>query len=152
MITATLPLATPDPNQVQAAMAAVHDEASTAADADGPQILALYEVLAALAPGPMVTLKRIVALAMVEGPAAGLAELDAAQADPGRAGHYRTLVVRAHLLDELGRPVEACEHLPAGGLTHAEPARAGLPDRAGRVLISRAGGIPVLYDVRGGYA
>jgi len=133
LVTATLPRATPGPYQVQAAIAAVHDEAPTAADTDWPQILALYEVLAALAPGPMVTLNRIVALAMVEGPAAGLAQLDAAQADPGLSGHYRTSVVRAHLLDELGRPAEAREHyLRAARRTLSQPERAYLIARAGR--------------------
>jgi RNA polymerase sigma factor (sigma-70 family) len=133
LITATLPRATPGPYQVQAAIAAVHDEAPTAADTDWPQILALYDVLAALTPGPMVTLNRIVALAMVEGPAAGLAELDAAQADPGLAGHYRTLAVRAHLLDELGRPEEAREHyLAAARRTLSQPERAYLIGRAAR--------------------
>jgi RNA polymerase sigma factor (sigma-70 family) len=132
LITAILPRATPGPYQVQAAIAAVHDEAPTAPDTDWPQILALYDVLAALAPGPMVTLNRIVALAMVEGSAAGLAELDAAQADPGLAGHYRTLVVRAHLLGELGRPEEAHEHyLAAARRTLSQPERAYLIARAG---------------------
>ena len=65
--------------QAQAAIAAVHAEAARAEDTDWPQILALYEVLAALAPGPVVTLNRIVALAMVDGP-------DAALAQPGRRG------------------------------------------------------------------
>jgi RNA polymerase sigma factor (sigma-70 family) len=133
LVTAMLPRATPGPYQVQAAIAAVHDEAPTAADTDWPQILALYEVLAALAPGPMVTLNWIVALAMVEGPAAGLEELDAAQADPGLAAHYRTSVVRAHLLDELGRPEEAREHyLRAARRTLSQPERAYLIARAGR--------------------
>jgi predicted RNA polymerase sigma factor len=111
----------------------VHDEAPAAADTDWPQILALYDVLAVLAPGPMVTLNRIVALAMAEGPAAGLAELDAAQTDAGLAGHYRTLAVRAHLLDELGRPEEAREHyLAAARRTLSQPERAYLIERAAR--------------------
>jgi predicted RNA polymerase sigma factor len=131
LITAALPQATPGPYQVQAAIAAVHDEAPTAADTDWPQILALYDVLAALAPGPMVTLNRIVALAMVDGPAAGLAELEEAQGGPGLAGHYRTLVVRAHLLDELGRPDEARSHyLQAARHTLSQPERAWVPARA----------------------
>ncbi|HEU4404093.1 MAG TPA: DUF6596 domain-containing protein [Polyangiaceae bacterium] len=90
------------PYQLQAAIAAVHDEATRAEDTDWPQILALYDHLRALAPGPMVTLNRIVALAMVRGPQAGLAELDQAAAEPGLADHHRVDAVRAHLLDRAG--------------------------------------------------
>lgn len=133
LVTATLPRATPGPYQVQAAIAAVHDEAPTASDTDWPQILALYDVLAAVAAGPMVTLNRIVALAMVEGPAAGLAELDAGQADLGLAKHYRASAVRAHLLDDLGRPEEAREHyLEAARRTLSQPERAYLIGKARR--------------------
>ncbi|MCI0687976.1 MAG: sigma-70 family RNA polymerase sigma factor, partial [Sporichthyaceae bacterium] len=63
------------PHQLQAAIAAVHDEAPTSEQTDWPQILALYEVLARVAPGPLVTLSRAVAVAMVHGPRAGLALL-----------------------------------------------------------------------------
>jgi RNA polymerase sigma factor (sigma-70 family) len=110
LISATLPHAEPGPYQLQAAIAAVHDEAARAADTDWAQILALYDVLAAFAPGPMVTLNRIVALAMVDGPAAGLAALDAAAADPVLAGHHRSAAIRAHLLDELGEHEAAREY------------------------------------------
>ena len=102
LITATLPVATPGPYQLQAAIAAVHDEAARAEDTDWPQILALYELLAALTPGPMVTLNRIVAVAMVRGPAVALEHLDALADDPALADHHRVDAVRAHLLDELG--------------------------------------------------
>jgi RNA polymerase sigma factor (sigma-70 family) len=90
------------PYQLQAAIAAVHDEAAGAADTDWAQILLLYDLLAAAAPGPMVTLNRIVAVAMVQGPGPALEQLDRAEADPALAGHHRTAAVRAHLLDMAG--------------------------------------------------
>lgn len=107
LISAALPHAMPGPFQLQAAIAAVHDEAPSIQQTDWPQILALFDVLAALAPGPMVTLSRIVAVAMVRGPAAALTELNAATDDPALAGHYRVDAVRAHLLDELGQREQA---------------------------------------------
>jgi RNA polymerase sigma factor (sigma-70 family) len=110
LITATLPVATPGPYQIQAAIAAVHDEAAEAEDTDWPQILALYELLVALAPGPMVTLNRIVAVAMVRGPAVALAQLDAAADDPVLAGHHRLHAVRGHLLDRTGDHEAARAH------------------------------------------
>ncbi|RST16285.1 sigma-70 family RNA polymerase sigma factor [Streptomyces sp. WAC05374] len=88
--------------QLQAAVAALHDEAARPEDTDWPQILALYEVLLRLgpAPDPMAELSRVVALAMVHGPEAGLAELPSVA---GRlAGHHRLDAVRAHLLERAG--------------------------------------------------
>jgi len=90
------------PYQLQAAIAAVHDEAPTAQGTDWRQILALYDLLAQLARGPMVSLNRIVALAMVEGPRAGLDALASIEAEAGLAGHYRFGAVRAHLLEMAG--------------------------------------------------
>ena len=81
LVTRTLGAVPLGPYQVQAAIAAVHDEAPIAEETDWPQILALYEVLAQVAPGPMVTLSRAVALAMVHGPKAGLALLGTLDAD-----------------------------------------------------------------------
>ena len=100
-----LPTATIGPFQVQAAIAAVHGEAGRASDTDWAEILGLYDGLLTLAPGPVVTLNRIVALAMVRGPEVGLMAL--AVAEPALAGHHRTLVVRAHLLERSGRVDEA---------------------------------------------
>ncbi|WP_081289873.1 RNA polymerase sigma factor [Mycobacterium colombiense] len=131
IIEATLPVAKPGPYQLQAAIAAVHDEAADARATDWPQILALYDVLAALAPGPIVALNRAVAIAMVRGPAAALAELDAAAADPALSGHHRVDAVRAHLLDELGDRDAAREHF----LRAAQRTRS-LPER--RYLLARA--------------
>lgn len=89
LVTATLATATPGPYQLQAAIAAVHDEAARAEDTDWRQILGLYELLAALAPGPMVTLNRIVAVAMVRGSAIALQQLDVAGDDPALTGYHR---------------------------------------------------------------
>ena len=90
------------PYQVQAAIAAVHDEAPTAADTDWNEILGLYDVLERLEPGPMVTLNRIVALAEVDGPVVALAQLESVADGVGLSGHYRVDVVRAHLLEQAG--------------------------------------------------
>jgi RNA polymerase sigma factor (sigma-70 family) len=88
--------------QLQAAIAAVHDEAERAEDTDWPQILALYELLKRVSPGPMVTLNHAIAAAMVHGPAEGLQLLGALDTDPRLATHYRLAAVRAHLLEQTG--------------------------------------------------
>ena len=133
IIEATLPVAKPGPYQLQAAIAAVHDEAADVTSTDWRQILALYDVLAALAPGPMVALNRTVAVAMVHGPAAALAELNEAAADPALSGHHRVDAVRAHLLDELGDQEGAREYyLRAAQRTRSLPERRYLLARATR--------------------
>jgi RNA polymerase sigma factor (sigma-70 family) len=88
--------------QLQAAIAAVHDEAEKVEDTDWPQILALYELLKRVAPSPMVTLNHAIAAAMVQGPAKGLELLGALDRDPRIAGHYRLDAVRAHLFEKMG--------------------------------------------------
>lgn len=90
------------PYQLQAAIAAVHDEARTAEDTDWPQILALYDLLARFAPGPVIELNRIVAVAMVRGPQAGLDQLAKLEAEGTLPGTYRMEAVRAHLLERSG--------------------------------------------------
>jgi RNA polymerase sigma factor (sigma-70 family) len=110
LITATLASAPIGPYQLQAAIAAVHDAAARAADTDWRQILSLYELLRTMAPGPMVTLNRVVAVAMVHGPGAALADLADAETDPALATHYRTEAVRAHLLALSGDTAGAREH------------------------------------------
>jgi RNA polymerase sigma factor (sigma-70 family) len=92
------------PYQLQAAIAAVHDEAPTAGETDWPQILALYEVLDSVASGPVVTLNRAVALAMVDGPRAGLALLGMLDADAAAGLGHRLESVRANLLERAGEP------------------------------------------------
>jgi RNA polymerase sigma factor (sigma-70 family) len=119
--------------QLQAAIAAVHDEAARAADTDWRQIATLYALLSALAPGPMVTLNRIVAIAMVDGPEAGLAQLAAAGADPALAGHHRVAAVRAHLLDLAGQHEAAREQYRlAAQRTLSIPEQRYLESRAAR--------------------
>ena len=117
--------------QAQAAIAAVHAEAARAQDTDWPQILALYGLLATLAPGPVVALNEIVALAMVDGPRAALARLE--EAEPALAGYHRVHAVRAHLLEEAGdrAAARAC-YRRAAELTLSLPERRYLLDRAAR--------------------
>jgi RNA polymerase sigma factor (sigma-70 family) len=97
--------------QLQAAIAAVHDEAPTTDATDWPQVLALYGLLERVTGNPMVTLNRAVALAMVDGPDAGLDLL--ATLDDRLPGHYRLAAVRGHLLERAGRPGEAADQLLA---------------------------------------
>jgi RNA polymerase sigma factor (sigma-70 family) len=130
LITHSLATAPIGPYQLQAAIAAVHDEAPSCEDTDWAQILGLYDLLRVLAPGPMVTLNRIVALAMVRGPRAGLDEL--AEAEPALAGHYRVHAVRAHLLDLAGDRETARSHYElAARDTLSVPERRYLESRAG---------------------
>ncbi|MFF0392860.1 RNA polymerase sigma factor [Kitasatospora sp. NPDC004615] len=98
------------PYQLQAAIAATHADAATAAETDWPQVHALYLVLERIAPNPMVTLNRAIALAETEGPAAGLALLAALDEDGRLAGHHRLLSVRAHLLERSGDLAGAFAH------------------------------------------
>ena len=129
LLTRTLAAAPIGPYQLQAAIAALHDEATSFADTDWRQILALYDHLAALSPGPMVTLNRLVATAMVHGPRVALTEL--AKADPVLAGSHRLHAVRAHLLELAGDRVQArASYLHAAQLTLSIPERRYLEARA----------------------
>lgn len=110
LITDTLATAPVGPYQLQAAIAAVHDEAPRSEDTDWRQILGLYDLLHSISPGPMVSLNRIVAVAMVHGPDVALQQLAAAEADPALAGHHRVDAVRAHLLDMAGDRKAARTH------------------------------------------
>jgi RNA polymerase sigma factor (sigma-70 family) len=103
--------------QLQAAIAAIHDEAATPEQTDWPQILALYTLLERMTGNPMVTLNRAIAAAMVHGPAAGLAAL--AGLDTRLGGHHRLDAVRAHLLEMDGEAEAAIMHyrLAAGRTT-----------------------------------
>jgi predicted RNA polymerase sigma factor len=102
LISGALEVARLGPYQVQAAIAAVHDEARRVEDTDWPQILALYGVLERIAPNPVVTMNRAVAVAMVHGPAAGLAVLDSVAADERLAGNHRVSAVRGYLQEMAG--------------------------------------------------
>ena len=132
LITGTLQSAPIGPYQIQAAIAAVHDEATRAADTDWPQILQLYGMLQVFAPGPMVTLNRIVAIAEVDGPTVGLARL--AEAEKDLAGHHRVAAVRAHLLEMAGdRAAARDEYQRAARLTLSVPEQRYLETRAARL-------------------
>jgi RNA polymerase sigma factor (sigma-70 family) len=102
LLTRTLGTVPVGPYQMQAAIAAVHDEAPSAAETDWPQILALYEVLERVSPGPVVTLNRAVAVAMVHGPRAGLAVVGTLDTDERMAHNHRLEAVRGHLLELAG--------------------------------------------------
>jgi predicted RNA polymerase sigma factor len=109
LLTQTLGRSSAGPYQLQAAIAAVHDEAASAAETDWPQILALYSVLEQVSPGSVVTLNRAVALAMVEGPRAGLALLDTLRGDESMTHTHRLDAVRGHLLELAGDTTGARE-------------------------------------------
>jgi RNA polymerase sigma factor (sigma-70 family) len=120
--------------QLQAAIAALHDEAPTAEQTDWPQILALYDVLTQVAPGPMVTLSRAVAFAMVHGPTAGLALLGTLNADDRTAQRHRLEAVRGHLLEQAGDTAAAREsYLRAARMTASLPEQRYLNLRAARL-------------------
>ncbi|MEV0781693.1 DUF6596 domain-containing protein [Streptomyces sp. NPDC050423] len=120
------------PYQVQAAIAALHDEAPRTEDTDWPQILALYDVLVCLAPEPMAELGRAVAVAMVHGPRAGLVEADAL-ADR-LAGNHRLDAVRAHLLERAGDTAGArAAYRSAAAATLSLPEARYLRGRADRL-------------------
>ena len=122
------------PYQVQAAIAALHDAAARPEDTDWPQILALYDLLEGLAPNPMVTLNRAVAVAMVNGPRDGLEALATLDADPRLAGHHRLYAVRAHLLERAGEPAAAvAAYREAARLTSSLPERRYLDAQAARL-------------------
>jgi predicted RNA polymerase sigma factor len=134
LITDTLARAVIGPYQVQAAIAAVHDEAARAEDTDWPQILTLYELLETISPNPMVTLNHAVALAMVQGAAAGLDLLRTLDADDRIAGHHRLDAVRAHLLEMAGDRAAALENYrTAARRTTSSPERRYLEARAARL-------------------
>jgi RNA polymerase sigma factor (sigma-70 family) len=134
LISATLSKGAVGPYQLQAAIAAVHDEAATAEDTDWPQILALYEVLKRMSDNPMVMLNHAVASSMVNGPRAGLVLLDALDADGRLAGHHRVDAVRAHLLELAGDREAAITHYrAAAGRTTSLPERNYLLTQAARL-------------------
>ncbi len=134
LISSALPKGSVGPYQLQAAIAAVHDEAARAEDTDWPQILALYDLLKRMSDNPMVMLNHAVAAAMVHGPAAGLELLDALNADGRLKGHHRLDAVRAHLLEMAGERDAAIEHYSiAAGRTTSLPERNYLVTQAARL-------------------
>ena len=122
------------PYQLQAAIAAVHDEAAQAADTDWPQILVLYELLERISPNPMVTLNHAVAVAMVKGPQAGLELLGPLDDDRRLAEHHRLDAVRAHLLEMAGdRAAARSSYRRAARRTTSLAERGYLEARANRL-------------------
>jgi len=120
--------------QLQAAIAAVHDEASRSEDTDWPQILALYDVLRGLQDNPMVSLNHAIAAAMVHGPAAGLELIEALDGDARIREHYRLDAVRAHLYEMAGDHDRALTHYRAAATrTTSIPERNYLTAKAGRL-------------------
>lgn len=123
------------PYQLQAAIAAIHDESPRSADTDWPQIVALYELLARTGPNPMVTLNHAVAVAMVSGPEAGLELLAPLDDDDRMAQHHRLAAVRGHL-QELAGDLEAAHasYLDAARRTTSLPEQRYLESRAARLV------------------
>jgi RNA polymerase sigma factor (sigma-70 family) len=134
LLAATLPRARLGPYQLQAAIAAVHAEAASPVETDWPQVLALYELLERVAPNPMATLNRAVALAMVHGPQRGLDLLATLDDDERLAGHHRLTSVRAHLLELAGDIAAAREaYKLAARQTTSVPEQRHLERRAARL-------------------
>jgi predicted RNA polymerase sigma factor len=124
LISATLPKGSLGPYQLQAAIAAIHDEAASAEETDWPQILALYNLLKRMSDNPMVALNHAIAAAMVHGARKGLDLLDALRSDPRIAEHHRLDAVQAHLLELAGDIEAAVQHYrTAAGKTASLPER-----------------------------
>jgi RNA polymerase sigma factor (sigma-70 family) len=134
LLDGTMNGARPGEYRLQAAIAALHDRAGRPEDTDWPQIAALYDLLERLTANPVVTLNKAVALAMTEGPAAGLRLLATLDGDGRLAGHHRLHAVRAHLLDMAGEVAAAlAEYREAAALTTSLPERRYLLARAARL-------------------
>jgi RNA polymerase sigma-70 factor (ECF subfamily) len=119
---------------LQAAIAALHDEAADVATTDWPQVVALYDVLADVAPSPLVALNRAVAVAMRDGPAAGLELVDALATDERLRGYHLLPAARADLLRRLGEPAAAAAaYREALELVGNEPEREYLRRRLGEM-------------------
>ncbi|MGA2134796.1 MAG: sigma-70 family RNA polymerase sigma factor [Bryobacteraceae bacterium] len=139
LLTAALARGSIGPYQLQAAIAAVHDEAPRTEDTDWPQILALYDLLKRMSDNPMVMLNHAIAVAMVHGPPAGLKLLDALDADGRLRGHHRLDAVRAHLLEMSGDRQAAIVHYRmAAGRATSLPERNYLLTQAARLTESTA--------------
>ena len=143
LVTDALSRTSVGPYQLQAAIAAVHDEAERAEDTDWPQIHALYELLERISDNPMVTLNRAVAVAMVRGPRAGLELLETLDADDRLAGHHRLEAVRAHLLEMAGDYAGArSSYRTAARRTTSLPERRYLEARAARLAENEQNSAP----------
>lgn len=133
LVVAALTGGPPGPYGVQAAIAALHDEARDIDSTDWPQIVALYDVLTVLGPSPVVALNRAVAVAMRDGPTAGLDLLDALTDEPGLRSYGPYAVARAELLIRAGRKDEAAAaYRRALDLVGTEPERRYLRSKLGQ--------------------
>lgn len=131
LVEEALPKGAVGPFQLQAAIAACHGEAGTAAETDWPQIVVLYRMLLRIAPSPVVELNLVAAVGMAEGPDAGLAALDPLLDDRVLGRGHRVHSVRAHVLERAGRDLEAREaYLLAAGRTQSIPEQRYLNRRA----------------------
>jgi len=134
LLTRTLSRGAVGAYQLQAAIAAVHDEAARTEDTDWAQIMALYGLLQRMTDNPMVTLNHAIAAAMVHGPATGLELLKQLDRDARLAGHYRLDAVRGHLYEMAGDPEAALTHYrAAANRTSSIPERNYLITRAARL-------------------
>jgi RNA polymerase sigma factor (sigma-70 family) len=134
LVTAALPRGAVGPYQVQAAIAALHDEAASAEATDWPQIVALYEVLLQISDNPVVALNHAVAVAMVSGPAAGLELLTMLDGDERIAEDHRLYAVRGHLLEMAGdRSAARAAYVAAAARTANSPQQRYLHDRVARL-------------------
>jgi RNA polymerase sigma factor (sigma-70 family) len=134
LITEALPRGPTGPYQLQAAIAAIHDEAPTAEATDWPQIVALYELLMRMSDNPVVALNHAVAVAMAQGAERGLALLGAIQADERIAEDHRLHAVRAHLLEMAGDRAGARDsYLEAARRATNLPRQRYLHERAARL-------------------
>jgi RNA polymerase sigma factor (sigma-70 family) len=139
LISATLPRGEVGPYQLQAAIAAVHDEAKTIAGTDWPQILGLYDLLELAAPNPFTSLNRAVAVAMVRGPRAGLEIIAELEADKRMARHHRLFAARAHLHELAGdAAAAAADYLAAARRATSLPERRYLALQASRLASVRS--------------
>jgi predicted RNA polymerase sigma factor len=122
------------PYQLQAAIAAIHDEAPSEEETDWPQIVALYELLLARTENPMIALNHAVAVAMAQGAQAGLELLQGVAQDPRIAGDHRFHAVRGHLLERSGEPEAArAAYEEAARRTGSLPQQRYLYHRANRL-------------------
>lgn len=143
LVTSALSKGAIGPYQLQAAIAAVHDEAARSEDTDWPQILALYDLLKRMSDNPMVALNYAVAAAMVFGPAKGLALIEELDSDSRVAGHHRLDAARAHLEEMAGNFKAATDHYRiAASRTTSVPERDYLLAQAARLSDAQAPSSP----------
>ena len=144
LISSALPKRSVGPYQLQAAIAALHDEAPNADETDWPQILALYDLLRRMSDNPMVALNHAVAVAMVHGPDKGLELLDTLELDGRLAGNHRLDAVRAHLFELTGNRYGAAKHYrTAAAKTASLPERDYLLKQAARLSDDKSHDLPL---------